>query len=197
MQVRLLPPPFGRSDAADVKSSCNPGPSGHARHALRPLHLSVVGLLCAMMAALPQASFAAVKLTGFTCASSSFSGAGTEACTVTLSGVTNSTAWVDLSTSSNAVNVPDDAFVQPNQSNGIFTAPVASINYTQTVTLTARYGGVSKTFKVKVSPAGSSSPAVSVSPTSLSFGTVNLNTPATRAITVTSSGSGALTLNSI
>lgn len=147
--------------------------------------------------ALTQTSFAAVKLTALTCASGSFAGPGTETCTVTLSGVVKSTAWVNLTTTSNAVNAPDDAFVQANQSSGVFTAPVASIQSVQNVTIKASYGGASKTFIVKVSPAGSSSPALTVSPTNLSFGSVALNTPTIKSFTVTSSGSGTLTLSGI
>ncbi len=197
MHVRLLPPPFGRSDAADVNSSCNPEPYGRAQRASRRPHLFLAGLLCITAGTLPQTSFAAVKLTALTCASSSFAGPGTETCTVTLSGVVKSTAWVNLTSTSNAVNVPDDAFVQANQSSGVFTAPVASIKSVQNVTIKAGYGGASKTFTVKVSPPGSSSPALTVSPTSLSFGTVALNTPTAKPFTVTSSGSGAVTINSV
>jgi len=197
MQFRLLPPPFGRNDAADVTFSCQPRPGVRARGASRRRNLLLTGLLSVIVGALPQASLAAVQLTGFTCASSTFAGPGTESCTVTLSGTVSSRTLVDLNSSSNAVDVPDDAIVSAGQSTGQFTAPVASVKSAQTVTVTAKYGSVSKTFTVKVSPAGSSSPAMTVSPTSLAFGTVNLNTATSKAVTVTSSGSAALTINSV
>lgn len=197
MQVRLLPPPFGRSDAADVKSSCNQKLTGRANGASWRVNLVMAGLLSLIVGALPEASFAAVQLTGLTCASSSFTGPGTDSCTVTLSGAVSSKAWIDLTTNTNAVSTPDDAFVQPGQSGGQFTATLASVKLAQTVTITAKYGGVSKSFSIKVSPAGSSSPAMTVNPTSLSFGTVMLNAATTKTLTITSSGNAALTISSV
>ena len=197
MQLRLLPPPFGRGKAADVKSSCNPKPAGRARGVSWRPRLILAGLLSLIVSAMPQTSFGAVRLKGLTCASSSFTGSGTESCTVTLSGTVNRTELVCLTTTNRAVNVLPDAFVQPGQSRVQFTAPVRAVSSVQTATITAEYGGVSKTFAVELSPAASASPAMTVSQTSVSFGTITLNAPTSKSVIITSSGTGALTLNSV
>lgn len=197
MQLRLLPPPFGRGKAADVKSSCNPKLAGRARGVSWRPRLILAGLLSLIVSAMPQTSFGAVRLKGLTCASSSFTGSGTESCTVTLSGTVNRTELVGLTTTNRAVNVLPDAFVQPGQSRVQFTAPVRAVSSVQTATITAEYGGVSKTFAVELSPAASASPAMTVSPTSVSFGTITLNAPTSKSVIITSSGTGALTLNSV
>jgi Abnormal spindle-like microcephaly-assoc'd, ASPM-SPD-2-Hydin len=196
MQVRLLPPPFGHECAADEISSHNPELAGR-KNGFRHLELFRAGLISLLAVCLPVASLAAVQLTGLSCSSTSFSGAGTETCVVTLSGVASSTQMIDLNSTSNAVNVPDDAIVLSNQSSGQFTAPVAAVNSARTVTITAKSGKVSKSFTVKLTPGGTTAPALTVSATSVAFGSVALNTATTRTVTLTSSGTAALTISGV
>jgi fibronectin type 3 domain-containing protein len=197
MQVRLFPPPFGRRCAADEISSHNPELAGRKRDGFRHLELFRAGLIGLLAACLPVASFGAVQLTGLSCSSSAFSGAGTETCVVTLSGVVTSRQMIDLNTTSNAVNVPDDAIVLSNQSSGQFTAPVAAVKSVQSVTITAKSGSVSKSVTVKLTPAsgGATTPGLTVSSTSVAFGSVALNTATTKTVTLTSSGTAALTIS--
>ena len=197
MQVRLFPPPFGRDCAADDTFSCNHESTGRPRRMPRSPGFFRVGFLSLLAAFVPLTSFGAVQLTGLSCSNSSFSGPGTETCTVTLSSVVTSARLIDLNTNSNAINVPDDATVASGQSTGTFTAPVAAVNSAQTVTITAKSGSVSKSFAVKLSPAGTTTaPGITVSASSVAFGTVTLNTTTTKTVTLTSSGTAALTISS-
>jgi hypothetical protein len=61
-----------------------------------------------------------------------------------------------------------------------------------TATLTATAGGVTKTFALQLNVGG---PALTVDSTTIAFGNVDLDTPATQAVTLTSSGTSALTLS--
>jgi hypothetical protein len=198
MQVRLLPPPFGHECAADEISSHNPELAGR-KNGFRHLELFRAGLISLLAVCLPVASLAAVQLTGLSCSSNSFSGAGTETCVVTLSGVVSSKQLIDLNSTSNAVNVPDDAVVLSGQSSGQFTAPVAGVKSVQTVTITAKSGSVSEKFTVKLSPSsgGTTAPALTMSATSEAFGSAALNTATTKTVTLTSSGTAALTISGV
>jgi hypothetical protein len=62
----------------------------------------------------------------------------------------------------------------------------ATTNPTATVTLSGTGAG-----------SGSNTPTLSVNPTSLNFGSVTVNAPATQSISLVSSGSAALTINSL
>jgi hypothetical protein len=61
------------------------------------------------------------------------------------------------------------------------------------VTLTASAGGSTKTFALQL---GSTVPTLSVSTTSISFGSVNLNTLTPQSVILTSTGTGSVTVNS-
>jgi hypothetical protein len=67
------------------------------------------------------------------------------------------------------------------------------VSTTETDTLTATTGGVTKTFAMQLT---GGSPQLTLSSTDLSFGDVTVNTSTTQTVTLTSSGTAALTLNS-
>ena len=98
-----------------------------------------------------------------------------------------------LSSSSTAVTVPATVAVQANATSAGFTATVTSVTTAQSVTLTASTGGVSKTFALQLNAAV---PTLTISPASLAFGNVTLNTPTTLPVTLSSSGTAPVTINS-
>jgi hypothetical protein len=132
-------------------------------------------------------------LSGLTCSSSSLSGAGTDACTVSLSSAAGTSGLaVSLSSNNSAVTVPASVTVAPGATSASFSASVSAVSTTQTAVLTATAGGTAKTFTITLNGAA---PALTLGSTSISFGNVNLNSPATQAETLTSSGTSALTIS--
>jgi hypothetical protein len=133
-------------------------------------------------------------LSALTCGTSSYSAAGTDACTVTISAAAPAGGLVvTLASNKTAVTVPASVTVPAGATTAAFTATVAAVTTTQTATLTATANGVAKTFNLQLgAPA---TPGLTISSTNVAFGNVNLNTPATQTVTLTSSGGAALTLS--
>jgi hypothetical protein len=128
------------------------------------------------------------------CQSATIMGAGSDACTVTLTaaapvnGVT-----LNLSSSNSALTVPATVTIPSGSSSGFFTATATAVTSNQTANVVAKAGPYSKVFAVQLE---ADAPALSVSATDLTFGDVNLNAPATQSVTLTSSGTSPLTINS-
>lgn len=137
---------------------------------------------------------AAGLLSGVTCSQGSFTGAGSDACTVSLSAAAGTGGLsVSLSSSNSAVTVPGSVTVPAGAASAGFTATVTSVTTAQSATLTAAAGGISKTYAISL---GAAVPALTLSASSLNFGGVALNTTSTQSITLTSSGTAALIINS-
>jgi hypothetical protein len=141
-----------------------------------------------------QLSVSQATVSALTCTSSSITGAGTDACTVTLSAAapTGGTT-VTLSSSNSAVTVPSSITISAGSTNASFMATVSAGNSTQSVTLTATAGSVSKTYALQLN-AGVSTLGISVS--SISFGSISINTATSQTVTLSSTGTAAVTINS-
>ena len=137
----------------------------------------------------------APTLSGLSCASSSFTGPATDSCAVTLSSAAGSGGIsVGLASNDSAVTVPTAVTVASGASSASFTATVAAVTTATTVTLTASANGASQTFVLTL---GAAVPTLGVSASSLAFGDVNLNSPATQSLTLTSTGTAAVTVNGV
>jgi hypothetical protein len=137
----------------------------------------------------PPATLSAVS-----CTSSSMTGSGTDACTVTLSGAAPAGGMtVSLASNNSAVTVPATVTVAASATSAAFTATVATVTSTQTATLTASASSASPTFALQLI---GDAPALSVSSASLSFGDVYVNNPATESLTLTSTGNQPVTVTS-
>jgi len=133
-------------------------------------------------------------LSALTCASGSMTGAGTDNCTVTLNAAAPSGGFtVSLASNNTAVTVPASVTVAAGASSASFTATVSSVSTAQTVTLTASAGSVTETFPLQLGGAGV--PTLTVNATTITFGDVDLNTPATQSVTLTSTGTAAVTVS--
>ena len=133
------------------------------------------------------------SLAGVSCGTGSITGAATDACTVTLTAAAGTAGLtVNLTSSNAAVTVPASVKVAAGATTAAFTATVSAVTTAQTATLTATAGGVTKTFALQLNAAV---PGLTLGATSVSFGDVNLNTPATQSVTLTSSGTAALTIS--
>ena len=132
-------------------------------------------------------------LSGLSCNSSSMTSAGSDSCTVTLNAAAaNGGFAVSLSSNNSAVTVPASVTVAAGATTGGFTATVITVSTTQTATLTASAGGVAQTFALQL---GAGGPTLSINATSVAFGNVNLNTPSTQSVTLSSTGTAAVTVS--
>lgn len=134
------------------------------------------------------------SLSQLSCGSSSFTGAGTTTCTLGLSSAAP-TGGLSVSVSSNngSVTVPTSVMVPSGASTSSFTAGVAAVSASQKATVTASAENSTRSFAMELNAVG---PQVSLSTTSLDFGNVSLGTAATKSVTVTSSGSVPVKINS-
>ena len=129
------------------------------------------------------------------CQTAFVTGAMTDLCTVVLTAASSGPQTVILSSDNSAVLVPATITVPANAESASFNATVASVSSSQTATLTATADEASKTFTLRLSAAPSAA-AISVSTTNVAFGSVPVDTAATpRTVTITSSGSSALTIS--
>ncbi len=139
------------------------------------------------------------ELSSLTCSSASLTGAGTDACTVGLteSAGDNGVA-VKLVSSSSAVKVPASVTVASGASSASFMATAAAVSSTQTATLTASDSANSETYSLQLKAASTGTTgtaALTLSSTTVAFGSVNLNSPATQTVTLASSGTGSVTIS--
>ena len=136
----------------------------------------------------------AVILTDLSCATSSYTGSGTDTCTVTLNAAAPSGGTVvSLASNNSAVTVPASVTVPAGATGASFTATVSQVSSAQSANLTAAFGTSTKTFALQLNACAQT---LTVSASSIAFGSVMLNVPATQTITLTSTGSAAVTINS-
>jgi len=92
-------------------------------------------------------------LSALSCSSAGLTGAANDSCTVTLSGPAPGTGLVvSLSSSDAAVTLPATVTVTANATSAAFTAAAASVGTSQTATLKATAGSLSKTFALQLNP---------------------------------------------
>ncbi len=128
------------------------------------------------------------------CVNASITGAGTDSCTVTLNAAAASGGTVvSLSSNNAAVSVPSSVTVGSGATSAGFVATVSAVGTAQTVAITATASSVSQTFSLSLGAAAS---ILSVSSSSIQFGSVTINDPATQSLTLTSTGSSSVTVNS-
>jgi hypothetical protein len=136
----------------------------------------------------------AAVLTALGCVDSSLPPAGTVACTITLNtpapagGVT-----VALSSSDVAVIVPSSTTVPAGAVKASFQAMTHLVGTAHAATLTATDGAVSKSIALQLK---AGVPTLSVSPNSILFGSVAVDTPAVRYVTLSSTGTAPVTVDS-
>jgi len=129
------------------------------------------------------------------CAKQAMTGAGSDTCTVTLNSAAPSGGLtVSLSSNNASVSVPSSIIVPSGASAATFTATVASVSTTQTASIAATANGGSRSFAIQLNAYTAS---MTLSSTSVAFGSVAVGQTATRTVTLTSSGNAPLTISSI
>ena len=116
-------------------------------------------------------------------------------CTVTLTSPAGSGGLtVSLTSSNPAVTLPGHIWVAANATSLSFTATVAAVATAQTALLTAfyNYAGINspQTFSLNLYPLATT---ISATPSSLSFGSVTLNTTSSLSVTLTNIGNSSVT----
>jgi hypothetical protein len=101
---------------------------------------------------------------------------------------------VSLASNNGAVTVPASVTVAAGATSASFTATVSSVSTAQTATLTASAGSVAKTFALQLSPGV---PTLSVNTTPIAFGDVDLNSPVTQSLILSSTGTAAVTISAV
>ena len=133
-------------------------------------------------------------LSGLNCANSSITGTGSDVCTVSLSSAAGTNGvTVALSSSNSAVTVPSSVFLPPGATSVQFTAAVSSVTTAQSATLTADAGGIAQSYTISL---GAAVPGLTLSSSSLSFGSVTVNSPVSQSVVLKSSGTAPVTINS-
>lgn len=133
-------------------------------------------------------------LNALTCSSSSITGAASDSCTVSLTAAAGAGGMsITLSSSSTSLAAPASVLVPAGASSAGFSATASAVTTAQTATLTAQAGGVTKTYAISMS---AGTPGLTLGSATLSFGNVNLNSPATQSVLLTSSGTAPLTISS-
>lgn len=133
------------------------------------------------------------SLSGLSCSSGALTGAASDACVVSLTSAAGTGGLaVSLASNNSAVTVPSSVTVPAGATTASFTASVSAVSTTQTAVLTAAAGGTTVTYTLALNPA---TPALTLGTASISFGNVNLNTTVTQTVTLTSSGTAALTIS--
>jgi hypothetical protein len=136
----------------------------------------------------------APTVSALSCGSTSITGSLTDTCTVSLSGSAPTGGQsVSLNSSSSAVTVPASITVPATATSASFSASVAAVTSAQTATLTASSGGTSKSASLQLNAA---TPLLSLNASSISFGAIVVNAT-TQTVTLTSSGTAAVTVNSV
>lgn len=190
-----LPPSFGRAAAVCDAPSCAPV----AEQPSTPRFATVCALLLlAGFFLLARSSASAQNLTGLSCATSSFTGSGTDTCTVTIN---SAFRWrrndtVRLASSDSAVTVPASVTIADRATSATFTATVSAVSVAQTATITASSGRVSRTFSLELNANAATSPAWTVQSTSVAFGDVTVKSTSTQSVAIKSTGTANLIISS-
>ena len=131
------------------------------------------------------------------CASGSITGAGTDSCTVALSAAAPSGGFsVRLASNNSSVSVPASVTVAAGTNNATFTATVSPVSSAQTATLTASAGSVAESFALQLGTVTATlTPTLGVNTTTVAFGSVALNSPATQSLILSSTGTASVTVS--
>ncbi|MGB6746013.1 MAG: choice-of-anchor D domain-containing protein, partial [Terracidiphilus sp.] len=133
-------------------------------------------------------------LSALTCSTSSVTGAATDACTVALNAAAATGGFsVSLTSNNSSVTVPASVTVAAGATSASFSATVSSVSTAQTVTLSATAASSDPIFTLQLNAAV---PTLSVSSSSVSFGSVAVNSATTQSVTLSSTGTAAVTVNS-
>lgn len=136
----------------------------------------------------------AAAVSALSCTDGIMTGAGNNDCKVTLNAAApGSGESVNLASNNTNVKVPATVTATAGAGSVSFTAAVAAVTTEQAVILSASAGGSAKTFSLQLEAAAA--PGLKLSSKNLNFGNVAVNTVQTQSLTLSSTGTEAVTLN--
>jgi len=134
-----------------------------------------------------------LAVSAFSCSNASVVGTTTDACTLSLNAAAPSSGLsVQVASSNPAVTVPTTVTVPANATTAGFVANIASVTSDQTATLAVSTGGVSASFVLQLKLASAS---LSADKNQVTFANTLINTAVTQSLTLTSTGTAAVTIN--
>ena len=132
-------------------------------------------------------------LTGLTCVNGSITGASADSCSITLNAAAGSGGLaVNLASNNSAIAVPGSVTIPAGATSADFTANASPVTAPQAVNLTASVGGVAETFAVQLDAALG---ILGISTTSVAFGNVPVNSPASQPVVLSSTGTVPVTVS--
>ena len=158
-----------------------------------PAHAKLGIAILALFLCWPHTAVcSAATLSRVSCGSSSFTGAGTNLCSVYLSSAATANVNVALYSNNAAVSVPSVVSVAAGKSTAGFQATVSPVTKGVTAVVTAKAGTVSATFSMQLNPVVAS---LGVSSSAVNFGSIDVNKVATQALTLASKGAAPLIIS--
>ncbi len=158
-----------------------------------PLLLNLVGCIGATLKITSLSGNGQQALSGLTCATGSIAGAGTDTCTVTLNAAAGTGGQpVSLSSDTAAVTVSSPVTVAAGAMTASFPATISAVSTAQTATLTASSGGGTETYEISLTVG---SATLTLQSTTVAFGDVMCGISAYQSVTLTSSGTGPVTVS--
>jgi hypothetical protein len=132
-------------------------------------------------------------LASLSCSAASITGAGSDSCTVGLNTPAPAGGLqVSLSSNNTSLSVPSSVVVAQGNSSASFSAAANSLTSAQSATISAALSGLTQSFTIQlIAPA----PGLSASVSTLNFGTTAVGTSSTQSVTLTSNGSGPVTIS--
>lgn len=141
-----------------------------------------------------RGSSAAPVIGSLSCASKSFTGPGTDLCSVKLNVAAGSGgANVELASSESAAVVPDRVKVPAGSKSATFKAEIAGVSRALSTILMATDGKSFKTFPIELKADKS---VLELNTSSIAFGDVNLHSSATQSLRLSSTGKNPLVIDS-
>ncbi len=131
------------------------------------------------------------QLSKISCRSNSFVSAGTDPCSVYLSGSAQKQTVVGLSSSDPAVTVPSKAYINPGNLTAGFSATIGSVTSARTATIIATLNGSSITFPIQLNPTGTNGNGTPSTPTLSAFTCSSATMTGPGSVTCTPTLSGA------
>jgi hypothetical protein len=152
-------------------------------------------LILAVMAT-ASITASAQSLDRISCVAKTYASAGTDTCRAFLTTTNSTHLYIALRSNNPAVTVPSGVTVSYYAGSKGFSANIGAVSTSQTAVITATLNGISKSFSVYLSPSGTAAAKMSVNAKSIGFGSVILNSPQEQTVTISSTGTAPLTLNS-
>lgn len=152
-------------------------------------------LVLLLLSQAPVRMFGATPgLSKVSCGANTVSGSLTKACSVYLTSAATSKVVVNLSSNNSAVSVQSTVTVNPGATTAGFSLKISAVTTAQSAGVTGSLSGVSSTYTLYLNPVTNA--GLTLGASSLSFGNVAVGSSAAQNVTLTSSGTGPLTISS-